>query len=195
MIKQVRRGGFGKVKKGIGICLFLITLSLSGSVASAGAGTPVINGVYPFAGVFMFGRDKPVVNFEDKTGYATLGATIVNDLSPSWGFEATLSFIPDKNDSIYIMYYGNMITNLRITEVIYPYLTIGAGAITVADPGDATTNLALNGGIGLKIRMTPSTHLRIDYRDFAHFLEDDVQHMQQITVGAGYTFDSVFFDW
>jgi hypothetical protein len=195
MAKQIRRGGFRKVKKAISIGLFLVTLSLLGSIASANAGTPVINGVYPFAGVFMFGKDKPVVGFEDKTGFAVLGATIVNDLTPSWGFEATLSFIPDKDDSIYIMYYGNMITNLRITEVIYPYLTIGAGAITVVDPGDATTNLALNGGIGLKIRMTPSAHLRIDYRDFVHFLEDEVQHKQQITVGVGYAFNSVFFDW
>ena len=172
-----------------------MTLSLSGSTLIAGAGTPIINGVYPFAGVFMFGRDKPVVGFDGKDGFATLGIALVDNLSPSWGFEATISFIPDKNDSIYLMYYGNIVANLRISGLIYPYLTLGAGAVTVADPGDATTNLAFNGGLGLKLRLTSSTHLRFDYRDFALFSEDDVQHMQQMTIGAEYAFNSVFFEW
>lgn len=178
------------------IILSLILLSLSASTLSAGTGTPVINGVYPFAGVFMFGKDEPVVSFNDKDGFALIGVTLVDNLSPSWGFEGTVGFMPDKNDSTYIMYYGNLITNLRITEVIYPYLTAGAGAITVADPGTAHTDLAFNGGIGLKLRMTSRTHLRVDFRDFALFTENDgVQHMQTLVVGAGYAFNSVLFEW
>lgn len=178
------------------IVLFLVLLSLAAFTLRADTGTPVINGVYPFAGVFMFGRDEPVVGFDDKDGYALIGVTLVDNLSPSWGFEGTFGLMPDKDDSTYVMYYGNLITNLRISEVLYPYLTIGAGAVTVADPGPARTNLALNSGIGLKLRLTSRTHLRIDFRDFAIFMEgDEVQHMQHLVLGAGYAFNSVLFEW
>jgi hypothetical protein len=173
----------------------MVMLSVPASSLIASEGSPIINGVYPFAGVYMTGKDKPVVSFKDKDGHAMLGVSIIDNLSPSWGFEATLAFIPDKDDSIYFFFHGNMITNLRITDLIYPYLTFGAGIITVADPGEAVTNLALNGGMGLKLRLTSSTHLRFDFRDYAHFLEEEVQHFQHMTIGAGYSFHSVLFEW
>jgi hypothetical protein len=162
---------------------------------AAGEGTPVINGVYPFAGVFMTGRDEPVVSFDNKDGFAMLGVSLVDNLSPSWGFEATIAFVPDKNDSVFLLYHGNLITNLRITNRLYPYLTVGAGAITTLDSLDTETNLALNGGMGVKLRLTSATQLRIDFRDYAYFLEDDVQHWQHLIIGAGYSFNSVLFEW
>jgi hypothetical protein len=187
------------VKSSIVISLLLLALLACLAPVSpleAGSGSSVLNGVYPFAGAFIVGRNEPVVAFHDKDRYTMVGFSLVDDLSPSWGFEASFAIVPDKNDSTYLLYYGNMITNLRITELIYPYLTVGAGAYTVADPGDAETNLALNEGIGLKIRLSSSTHIRVDYRDFMFFLGgNDVQHFQHLVFGVGYAFDSVLFEW
>ncbi len=187
------------MKKMICAFMFMLMLLPVTSDLRAGEGSSVLNGIFPFAGAYLVGVhewEEPVVSFQEKASFTMLGLSLVDNIAPSWGFEATIAFMPDVHDSVYMLYFGNIFANLRFTNRFYPYLSVGAGWRMKTDPGDNETNLALNQGVGLKLLLTSSTHLRIDYRNHTNFLTDNVlRNQQNLVMGIGYSFDSVLFRW
>lgn len=173
--------------------LLLIAAATLGVVALAASSASAENtgiGFSVMGGVQALNKNK--ATFPDHIIDVPVAAALSFDLSPVWALEGNFSWvIPVKQDidlgggfvrkgksPDMLSYQGNLKANLSTSSSIRPYVTAGAGAVTLLSTKKADripqlasdqTAFAANAGIGAEYAISGPLALRLDLRELAAF--------------------------
>lgn len=112
----------------------------------------------------------------------TAGVALTMNLTPQMGVEAEAGVIFAKDEIITANI--NLVLNLGSgVSLIVPYLTVGAGVLN-----NEGTDIALNGGGGLKLFIEPNIALRFDVRAFMRSEGGDLYDMERFYGGIDFLF-------
>ncbi len=147
-------------------------------------------------------------NFEDFGANfqkeVNIGGRYQYNITPRWGVEGSVLFTPVNAElrslgsdvSVDTWYYnGNVVFNILPHKRWNPYVTGGAGAVTldVQSGGDTETYFAGNFGGGLQANITPRIGFRIDARDYIYTADSlDTKSLTALSLPGG--FDETIHD-
>jgi outer membrane beta-barrel protein len=192
----------------------LASLIGTSSMVSAQADTPTINTgtqiVSAFAGAQWFDIADQIDEIGDSVeNELNLGARYQYNFTPHIGLEGNFMYSPAQHEffgpegagigsaDVDAYYYGgNFVYNISPASRVIPFLTAGAGAVTLRVDEDAPetselssseTKFAVNFGGGLLFAFNENFALRFEARDYMYRVEElDPQFRFAFNVPAGF---------
>lgn len=140
-------------------------------------------------------------NFQKEMNF---GARYQYNLTPRWGVEGSFLYTPvnaeltslSREVSVDTSYYaGNVVVNLLPGRRIAPFVTGGAGGVTldVQGGGDTETYFAGNFGGGIVATIADRWSFRVDVRDYVYAV-DSLNPESVTTLAVPSTFDETVHD-
>jgi outer membrane beta-barrel protein len=192
----------------------LVSIAGTSSMAFAQADVPTINRgtqiVSGFAGLQWFDIADQIDEIGDNVeNELNLGARYQYNFTPHIGLEANFTFSPAEHEffgpegagigsaDVDALYYGgNVVYNITPASRVIPFLTGGAGAVTLrvdeSDPDTAglsssETKFAANFGGGVLFAANEHFALRFEVRDYIYRVDElDPQFRFAFNVPAGF---------
>lgn len=113
----------------------------------------------------------------NETNETTVGGALTVNVTPRLGLEAEVGVILADEEIINLN--ADLVFNFGSgTSLIVPYILAGAGFLN-----NGGTDIAVNGGIGLKLFVEPSIALRVDFRSFLTSQNGDVHDLERFYGG------------